>query len=36
MEGNEQEWGPIGVSSEEEQTTEDEEVIPELNANDIK
>lgn len=36
VEGNEQEWGPIGVSSEEEQTTEDEEEIPELNANDIK
>ncbi|KAK2552961.1 hypothetical protein P5673_025663 [Acropora cervicornis] len=36
VEGNEQEWGPIGVSSEEEETTEDEEEIPELNANDIK
>ena len=36
VEGNDQEWGPTGASSEEEQTTEDEEIIPELNANDIK
>ena len=36
LEGNDQEWGPTGASSEEEQTTEDEEGIPESNANDIK
>ena len=36
VEGNDQEWGPTGASSEEEQTTEDEDEITELNANDIK